>query len=60
MGYLEVDPGGAGASHRLSRFYEREAQALEGFVFADAGSDRELWPALKRFFAKDEVEAAIR
>ena len=22
--------------------------------------DRELWPALKKFFAKDDVEAAVR
>jgi hypothetical protein len=29
-------------------------------VFAHAADDRELWPALKRFFVKDDVEAAIR
>jgi sporulation protein YhbH len=60
VGYLEVDVDGLGGSHRLSRFYAREAADLDGFVFAGAADDRELWPALKRFFARDEVEAAIR
>ena len=60
VGYLEVDPAGIGGSHKLSGFYEQEAADLDGFVFADATDDRELWPALKRFFVKDDVEAAIR
>jgi hypothetical protein len=47
-------------SYKLSRFYEQEAADLDGFVFADAQSDHGLWPALKKFFAKDQVEAAIR
>lgn len=60
VGYLEVDPSRGGGTHKLSRFYEKEAADLDGFVFADAADDRELWPALKKFFAKDNVEAAIR
>jgi uncharacterized protein len=60
VGYLEVDPDGGSGSHKLSRFYEREAGELDGFVFASADDDYDLWPALKKFFAKDEVEAAIR
>jgi sporulation protein YhbH len=60
VGYLEVDPSGGGGSHKLSGFYEQEATGLDRFVFADATDDRELWPALKKFFAKDDVEAAIR
>jgi sporulation protein YhbH len=60
VGYLEVDPSGGGGSHKLSGFYEQEAADLDGFVFAGAADDRELWPALKKFFAKDNVEAAIR
>lgn len=60
VGYLEVDPSGTGGRHKLSGFYEQEAADLGGFVFADAADDRELWPALKKFFAKDDVEAAIR
>jgi uncharacterized protein len=60
VGYLEVDPGGLTRTHKLSALYEREAGDLEGFVFASAAHDRELWPALKRFFAKDDVEAAVR
>jgi sporulation protein YhbH len=60
VGYLEVDPSPGGGSHKLSSFYEQEATGLDGFVFADAADDRELWPALKKFFAKDDVGAAIR
>jgi sporulation protein YhbH len=58
VGYLEVDPHRRGA-HQLSSFYAAEASDLEGFVFAEAQDDRELWPALKKFFAKDGVEAAV-
>jgi hypothetical protein len=60
VGYLEVDPSGSGGSYKLSGYYAREAAGLDGFVFAAAADDRDLWPALKRFFAKDCVEAAIR
>jgi sporulation protein YhbH len=60
VGYLEIDPSRAGGSYKLSALYEREATDLDGFVYAIAADDRELWPALKRFFAKDEVEAAVR
>jgi uncharacterized protein len=59
VGYLEVNPDRAGR-YRLSGFYEHEAQDLEGFVFAEAEDDRQLWPALKKFFAKEGVEAAVR
>jgi sporulation protein YhbH len=59
VGYLEV-ASSAGGSHKLSTYYEREASDVDGFVFAQAADDRELWPALKRFFVKDDVEAAIR
>ena len=59
VGYLEVDSG-SGGSHKLAGFYEREASELERFVFARASEDRELWPALRKFFASDDVEAAIR
>lgn len=65
VGYLEVDPSGRrspwrDASYKLLSFYEEHAAELEGFLFAEAGDERELWPALKRFFAKEEVEAAVR
>src|SRR5919107_1258040 len=59
VGYLEVG-GGLGGRHRLSAYYEREATGVEGFTFATARDDRELWPALKRFFAADRVEEAVR
>ena len=42
------------------RSTSRRRADLDGFVFADATDDRELWPALKKFFVKDDVEAAIR
>lgn len=60
VGYLEVDPSGGSRSHKLSAFYEHEGSGIERFVFSGAVDDRELWPALKKFFAKDDVEAAIR
>jgi sporulation protein YhbH len=59
VGYLEVDAR-FDAPHRLSTFYEHEAGDIDGFVHAKAEDDRQLWPALKRFFAKDDVEAAVR
>jgi hypothetical protein len=63
VGYLQVDPpvGSWGRPGRkLSSFYEDHAGGLSGFVFAEAEDERELWPALKKFFAKDDVEAAVR
>lgn len=60
VGYLEVDSISGGRSYKLSGYFEREAASLDGFVFANAADDRELWPALKKFFAKDAVEAAVR
>jgi sporulation protein YhbH len=60
VGYLEVNPHGGGGEYKLSGFYEREALAVDGFVFAEARADRELWPALKTFFAKEGVEEAVR
>lgn len=60
VGYLEVDPAGGSRAHKLSAFYEQEASDVDGFVFAGAVADRELWPALKKFFARDDVQAAVR
>jgi uncharacterized protein len=65
VGYLQVDPSGrsaiwSGSEHKLSSFYAEHAADLDGFVFAEASDDRELWPALKKFFAKEDVEAAVR
>lgn len=59
VGYVEVNPY-HGGPYRLSAFYEQEAQGVEGFVFAEARDDRQLWPALKKLFAKESVEAAVR
>ena len=65
VGYLQVDPSGRsatwdGGSYNLAGYYEQHATGIEGFVFAEATDDRELWPALKKFFAKEGVEAAVR
>jgi sporulation protein YhbH len=60
IGYLEVDPGGRGGSYKLSAYFAAEAPDLDGFVFASASDDRELWPALRRFFAREGVEGAVR
>ena len=59
VGYVEVNPGGGG-SYKLSRYYELAARDLEGFVFAAAEDDRELWPVLKKLFAKEGVAEAVR
>jgi sporulation protein YhbH len=58
VGYLEVGSDSR-SSHKLSAFYTQEAAELDAFVFAQAADDRALWPALRRFFARDDVEAAI-
>ena len=61
VGYLEVDPRRARRGRTSCRRSTRRRPATStGFVFAEAADDRELWPALKRFFAKDDVEAAVR
>jgi uncharacterized protein len=59
VGYLEVDASPHASSHKLSGFFAREGVAVPGFVWATAADDRELWPALKRFFAADEVVEAV-
>jgi uncharacterized sporulation protein YeaH/YhbH (DUF444 family) len=59
VGYVEVNPGGGG-SYKLSRFYQHEAQDLDGFVFAGADDDHELWPVLKQLFAREGVAEAVR
>jgi len=59
VGYLEVNPSASGARHKLSGFFAEHAGSLAGFVAASASDDRELWPALKRFFAGDGVQAAV-
>jgi uncharacterized protein len=65
VGYLQVDSAGRGAAwngapSKLAGFYQEHAADIDGFVFAEAADDRALWPALKRFFAREGVEAAVR
>ena len=59
VGYLEVSPSSYTPTHRLSKVFEANASALPGFVSVTAADDRELWPALKRFFAKDDVQELV-
>jgi sporulation protein YhbH len=59
VGYLEVDAGGSHWGHGLSAYLEANAGAIDGFVSAAAADDRQLWPALKRFFARDAVTEAV-
>jgi sporulation protein YhbH len=59
VGYLEVSPSNYTPTHRLSKVFEEHAAALAGFVSVTAADDRELWPALKRFFAKDDVHELV-
>jgi sporulation protein YhbH len=59
VGYLEVDAGGSRWGHGLSAYLEANAGDVDGFVCATAADDRELWPALKRFFARDAVTEAV-
>jgi sporulation protein YhbH len=59
VGYLEVDGSPHPSPHKLSAFFERAAGDVPGFVWATAADDPELWPALKRFFARDQVTEAV-
>jgi sporulation protein YhbH len=59
VGYVEVGPPRTGP-HGLSSFYTESATGVDGFVFTEARSEKQLWPALKKLFAKEGVEAAVR
>jgi len=65
VAYLEVDPQGdpagvySASTYKLSTFYAQEASGVDGFVFTEAGDDRELWPCLKKVFAKEDVHEAV-
>jgi uncharacterized sporulation protein YeaH/YhbH (DUF444 family) len=58
VGYLEVDSVGR-STHKLSGILADSAPDTPQFVWATASNDRELWPALKRFFAKEDVHDAV-
>jgi sporulation protein YhbH len=59
VGYLEVSPSSYTPTHRLSTLFDEHGATLPGFVWVTAADDRELWPALKRFFAKDDVQELV-
>ena len=50
-------PAAATSSPRST---SRRPRTSTGFVFAKAQDDKQLWPALKKFFAKEGVEVAVR
>jgi sporulation protein YhbH len=57
LGYLEV--GGQGLAWGLPVPKALDAAALDGVVAAAAASERDLWPALKKIFAREGVEEAV-
>lgn len=64
VGYLEIKPHWAtawaemyGRYTTLSDTFNNEA--IDGFKAHAVKNDREIWPALKDFFAKDGVEEAV-
>lgn len=62
IGYLQIAPHppghflGAAAGKLASHLRSRP---IEGLVVAEVADDREIWPALQRFFAKENVEEAV-
>jgi uncharacterized protein len=62
VGYLEIAlraPGhfAGGGSGKLAAHLRQ--RPIEGLVVAEVADDRSIWPALKRFFAKEDVEEAV-
>lgn len=65
MGYLEIarEPGNhpfAQIIPRLWKVFSDHEDELPGHVAARANDDREIWPALKKIFAAENVEEAVR
>lgn len=44
----------------LSKLFEKSASDLDGFMWTDAEDAKEIWPALKKFFARDDVLEAVQ
>lgn len=55
VGYLEI--AGSPGSKRLSEILE--AEAIPGLVVCRAQNERDLWPALRQLFARDDVEELV-
>jgi len=69
VGYLEIKEAqrtmwgamyGGGASTLMSDLGERREQLGEEFMLTAVSNEKEIWPALKHFFAKDDVETHVR
>jgi uncharacterized protein len=62
VGYLQITtrpPGqfAGGGQGRLAAQLAR--RPVDGLVIAEVFDDHDIWPAIKRFFARDDVEAAV-
>jgi uncharacterized protein len=62
VGYLQIavrPPGrfAAGSGGKLAEHLEQ--RPVDGVVVAEVSGDRDIWPALQRFFAKEDVEEAV-
>jgi uncharacterized sporulation protein YeaH/YhbH (DUF444 family) len=62
VGYLQiaVRPDGqfvAGSGGKLA--HQLSQRPVDGLVVAEVAGDRDIWPALKRFFATEDVEEAV-
>lgn len=62
VGYLQIEmrPPGRFAADPSGKLAERlEQRPIDGLVVAEVTHDRDIWPALRRFFAKEDVEEAV-
>ncbi len=59
IGYLQIAHRAylGTSAGKLAAHLER--RPVEGLVVAEVADDREIWPALKRFFAREDVEEAV-
>jgi len=62
IGYLQIGarPGGmfmTGPQGKLAAHLRR--RPVDGLVIAEVSDDKGIWPALKQFFARDDVEEAV-
>jgi sporulation protein YhbH len=62
IGYLQIaarPPGHFGASSQGKLAAHLARRPIEGLVVAEVADDHDIWPALQRFFAREDVEEAV-
>jgi uncharacterized sporulation protein YeaH/YhbH (DUF444 family) len=62
VGYLQIatrPPGHFGASTQGKLAAHLLRRRIDGLVVAEVADDHDIWPALKRFFAREDVEEAV-